>query len=167
MLREITLVLACAALAHGQSAPRLLADLDPRVIQSPPPGSQPADFARLGAWTFFGADDGVHGRELFHTNGTVFGTSLFLDLRPGPAGSSPRDLVAVGIQLFFVADDGVDGPQLFVSDGAAAGTRRIATGIPGPRSFHFTTDWVLGQRLVFLALSGVDLSNGLLVNLWR
>ena len=58
---------------------------------------------QVGEWTYFLADDGVHGRELWKTNGTVEGTSLVDDMQPGPQDDAIDDLTAVGDLLFFTA----------------------------------------------------------------
>ena len=124
---RLTLAIAvlCVSLAPAQSAPRLLADLDQRPAGRSVMSSRPSEFARLGAWTYFAAEDLDHGREVFRTNGAAAGTSLFVDLVPGSGSSTPRQLTAAGTRLFFIADDGVAGPQPFVSDGNPGGTRRI------------------------------------------
>ncbi len=74
---------------------------------------------------FFVADDGTHGRELWHTNGTALGTSIVADLNPA-GGSDPTALtvfpVAGADRLFFSAKpDGVHA-ALCSSDGTEAGT---------------------------------------------
>lgn len=83
---------------------------------------------------FFVADDGVHGPELWTSDGTTAGTLLVGDLFPGPRSSEPRWLTAVGARTFFVADDDVHGRELWVSDGSPAGTRVVADLWPGPKS---------------------------------
>ncbi|MEJ2034396.1 MAG: hypothetical protein P8Y63_15490, partial [Deltaproteobacteria bacterium] len=54
------------------------------------PGSLPADssspdyFAHVGGKVFFGANDGVHGYELWITDGTADGTKMVKDINIGP-----------------------------------------------------------------------------------
>ena len=56
---------------------------------------------------------GIHGPELWSTDGTPEGTGLVADLSPGPTGSAPEWLVAADGYLYFTADDGVNGRQLW------------------------------------------------------
>src|SRR5206468_4709268 len=57
--------------------------------------------AQVGNTLYFTADDGVHGRELWASDGTAAGTHLVKDVSPGNAPSAtaavgPYGLTAVG-----------------------------------------------------------------------
>jgi len=56
-----------------------------------PAGSWPRQLTRVGQRVFFTADDGVHGEELWVTDGTQEGTHLVRDiLRPSDLSTMPR-----------------------------------------------------------------------------
>ena len=44
-----------------------------------------SDLGDVGGTLFFTADDGIHGRELWTSDGTEEGTVLVKDIDPGPA----------------------------------------------------------------------------------
>jgi len=69
----------------------------------------------VGGYLYFVPDDGVHGLELWGSDGTPDGTVLVADIMPGAGSSMPESLVASGGRLFFVANDGVAGRELWVT----------------------------------------------------
>jgi len=116
---------------------RRVADVNATAVDSPPDdcndagrrrdaGSDPKDLVALPSGVIFTADDGVHGRELWMSNGSAAGTRLVADLVPGTAGSSPRELVRFGARACFFAATATAGDALWCSDGTAAGTRKIS-----------------------------------------
>ncbi len=108
---------------------------------------------------FFAADDGIHGYELWSTDGTAAGTKLFRDLLPGIDPSGPADLTVVGDRLFFSADDGVHGIELWQSDGNPAnpaGTHLVQDIAPEGRSSRPDQLTVVGNQLFFTADDGLS-----------
>ncbi len=80
----------------------------------------------LNGQLLFFADDGIHGSELWTSDGTLAGTRLVADLNTGSGSSSWGYGMAVSQNVaFFPADDGAHGSQLWRSDGTQAGTFRV------------------------------------------
>ena len=69
------------------------------------------------------ANDGVHGQEVWQSNGSAAGTKMVLDINPGPAGSFPSQLVNSNGTLFFAANDGVHGVEPWVLGPVPAAAR--------------------------------------------
>jgi ELWxxDGT repeat protein len=93
--------------------------------------------APIGETLFFTANDGVHGHELWRSDGTEAGTTLVREIFPGPepcALFGPHDLEAIAETLFFACDDGITGNELWRSDGTEAGTTLVRDINPGGRS---------------------------------
>lgn len=76
----------------------------------------------LGGETFFVADDGKTGSELWKTDGTEAGTVQVKDILPGPDTSSPSELTVVGGEIFFTALDDTNETDLWKTDGTESGT---------------------------------------------
>ncbi len=94
--------------------------------------SAPASLTAVGERLFFRADDGIHGLELWQSDGSSTGTTLVADIRSGSGHSVPDNLTEVNGALYFSADDGIHGTELWQSDGTADGTRLVADLNPGP-----------------------------------
>lgn len=113
--------------------------------------SLPSDLVEAGGRLFFVADDGLHGAEVWRSDGTAGGTSLVRDIRPGPATSGPYFLTSVGETLYFAVSRGLNGVELWRTDGSEAGTVRVAVlesqavGYPSP-SVQFAA---AGDTLVY------------------
>jgi RNA polymerase sigma factor (sigma-70 family) len=105
-------------------------DTAPPGLDRPiPPGSTVQRFglggdtmAAVNGTLFFVADDGVHGYELWKSDGTEKGTALVKDIAPGAKSANPNRLTNVNGTLFFQAGDGAHWKQLWKSDGTEAGT---------------------------------------------
>jgi ELWxxDGT repeat protein len=107
-------------------------------INSTNSGSYPRDFIEHGDMVLFNANDGIHGSELWGTDGVNawMVSDLALSVSPafagvGPvllrvAGGSPRNFTSFGGNVYFIAYDGLD-TGLFVTDGTTAGTSQIVS----------------------------------------
>jgi len=71
---------------------------------------------------FLVADDGVHGEELWVSDGTKEGTSMLMDILEGDSSSAPRNFTVSGDQVFFAATTIENGTELWVTDGTGGGT---------------------------------------------
>jgi ELWxxDGT repeat protein len=152
----------CTALAVLGAAPGVARAGEPTRIKDIRPGetsSEAREFTPLGpGQLFFRADDGVHGFELWRTDGTPAGTALAVDLREGDPNGFPANLVSIGAQLFFTAYDTplAEGSKVFVSDGTAAGTQLLTDTYPGlpsnPAGPPLPDDFTpLGSQVLFTA----------------
>ena len=118
-------------------------------------GEFPADpyVGACGGLLYFVADDGLHGRELWRSDGTPEGTVMVRDIRSGSIGSAPVNLRTVGGRVFFQANDGVSGEELWSTDGTSAGTRMVADIVPGSGGSSPGKVVLAGQRLFFSAVT--------------
>src|SRR5262249_32548119 len=68
----------------------MVKDITPGSSYGYGPGSRPYDLTAVGGTLFFTADDGVHGHELWKSDGTEAGTSLVKDINPSTSPLFPR-----------------------------------------------------------------------------
>lgn len=86
-----------------------------------------SEYGKINNTLFFIATDGVHGMELWKSDGTAAGTSMVKDITVGPATSYIRGLCTMGSNLYFFVSD--QEPvltstrwRLWKTDGTTAGT---------------------------------------------
>lgn len=126
-------------------------------------------FVRIGNKALFVGFSADTGAEPWITDGTVEGTRLVADIRPGPEGSmtlntninAPNEQVlpfAGGV--FLSADDGVHGRELWFTDGTAVGTRLLADLVPGPASLAPTMGAVVEDTAFFTTSLGLLRTDG-------
>ncbi len=109
--RLLALALFVALGASAAPVANLVADLNTTLEEVTEPLFLSQDFAALGSTLFFVADDGIHGLELWKTDGSAAGTALVEDICPGVCGGWPQALTVSGGVLFFAASDGSHGRE--------------------------------------------------------
>lgn len=121
-------------------------------------------FAVANGKTFFIADDGIHGKELWSSDGTTAGTTLVKDIVPGTGDSKITSIYAYNNKVYFFASgNNPDITQLWQSDGTAAGTIVLKDSAPILSSVVYTG---FNNELYF-TLSDVN-GSGLVRNqLWK
>ena len=126
-----------------------------------PCGSFPDQFAGADGRLYFAADDGIHGEEVWVSDGTFTGTRMLADIYTGlcgsesvPCASAPHEFTAVSHTVFFNADSAI-GRQLWKTDGTPGGTvlvRQISTATYGIGPAHMAD---LSGTLIFNVDDGV------------
>ncbi|HUU90707.1 MAG TPA: hypothetical protein VM238_05795 [Phycisphaerae bacterium] len=119
------------------------------INQLPPPSggedpeheSWPSEFFEYDGILYFAADDGVHGRELWATDGTA--AWLVLDIYPGEYGSGVGGFCIYDGDLYFSADDGQTGSELAYIQGEYTQTTAIFR-LPEPATLTVLTFGALG-----------------------
>lgn len=107
---------------------------------------------------YFGiANDGIHGEELWTTDGTDSGTVLLKDINIGLQSSNITGLTNFNGKTLFCANDGINGNELWVTDGTSSGTSMLMDIYPGQNSgiATFKKEWEKNGVLYFLADDGV------------
>jgi ELWxxDGT repeat protein len=92
------------------------------------PSSSPVELTAHGDLLYFVVNDGLHGSELWASDGTKNGTALVADIVPGPQSSDPRELVVYQGKLHFVA---------MLQDRSGEGIYRVGAGASKPVLLEF------------------------------
>lgn len=84
----------------------LLKSFPASVTTTVDPGSVFDEFTEVNGKLYFTANDGIHGSELWTTDGTPEGTKI-LELTPGPNGTNPINIQNVNGIIYFIAPTGL------------------------------------------------------------
>ncbi|MGV3637668.1 MAG: ELWxxDGT repeat protein, partial [Flavobacteriales bacterium] len=123
--------------------PTLLKDINPSGA------SNIANMTCIDGTVYFQATDGVHGSELWKSDGTVGGTVMVKDLLPGADGSFPKDFMAVNGSIYFTTNELANGVRLWRTDGTENGTELALTLAVVPGLLEWMTFVPLGDRIFF------------------
>jgi ELWxxDGT repeat protein len=119
------------------SGTAMVRDICPGTTSSAPFGFSAAagyyihQFSEYNGKLYFRAGDGVHGTELWATDGTTIGTALVSDIWPGAGNSNPFAMTVFNTKILFAAADSLHGMELWTSDGTSAGTAMVKDLNPG------------------------------------
>lgn len=92
-------------------------------------GSRPSNKIEFNSALYFVADDGIHGKELWKTDGTAVGTKMVKDIVIGPDGGFTSELKGQVLngELLFFEQTAFNVHNLWKTDGTEVGTVLVKT----------------------------------------
>ncbi len=150
---RLSLITSCIILIASPFALNTLMAQNFEMVKdiNPDGHSSPTNFTLVNNILYFIADDGVHGSELWVSNGTDAGTQLLKDIKPGIESSSYWDLIEYNGKLYFSANDGTHGQEPWFSDGTTDGTQILTDISPGLSSSDASSFTISDSKLYFVA----------------
>ena len=137
---------------HSQQV-ELLHDINTTSTQD----AEPEYISMTNNLIFFAANDGIHGLELWKSDGTAAGTQIVKDIIPGFGVFEITGGVALDEIAIYSVDTEEYGVELWRTDGTEAGTFLIKDINPGKGDGMFTwpTFYRLGNEIYFNGNDGV------------
>jgi ELWxxDGT repeat protein len=148
----------------------VVADINQQVANSQTGGAISSGLTVLNGTMYFNANDGIHGTQLWKSDGTAAGTTMVTGLPQNgmsDGGPDPSSLVGFGGAIFFeVANSISPGPvasTIYRSDGTPGGASAIFT--PDSSAVGMTGLVASGSSLHFLTTESGD--SGATIDLWK
>ena len=117
--------------------------------------SNPSNKTTFNGYTYFIANDGINGSELWRTDGTENGTTIFKEFTAGSeSGIAAITPFVSNNLLYFYAADGSD-YFLWKSDGTISGTEKVKQ-FASLQAFHET----INNELIFTSANQLWKTNG-------
>ncbi len=140
--------------ASLQSNFHLVKDINPQTDANPTNDDHFNDlhnvpFAILNNVLYFSADDGIHGIQLWRSDGTAAGTYIITNI--SPSLYSINEIISTPNKIYFVAQSAsIDSAKLYTSDGTSTGTfliKNLSINGPGVNSSYYLT--AIGNTVYF------------------
>jgi len=132
-----------------------------------PGSSNPSYLTEMNDILYFQADDGIHGKELWRSDGTEAGTYMVRDIK-GPS-SSPDHFEDMDGLLYFSAHDGINGQALWKSDGSKDGTLQVKDIKSGDNN-SYIKDLKKVNDTIFISTYysyGTYFNSSIVIELWK
>ena len=113
------------------------------------------DIFSSNGWLYFNASDGIHGNELWKSDGTASGTVMVKDINLGAESSAPFGFVEVNGVVYFAASTPGQGRELWKTDGTTDGTTIVEDMVVGAYGFSPASLTNFNNSLYFSAVDGV------------
>lgn len=112
------------------------------------------EFIEFANHLLFTADDGIHGVELWITDGTDAGSEMLTDINEGAGDSNPANFTRLGNRIYFTATDSAGLIKVYSTSGLVGSTRLLKDVIVGS-SFGFgdPIELVVSNGKLFFAAS--------------
>jgi|GEM_PF-5778500 len=149
------LFLSCLLFLGKNLAAQTFEQFDLFNWPAPSPSSYPKYLTECDGKFFYSAYNNITGTELYVSDGTLGGTHMVKDIKPGLASSAPEELTSFKGKLYFIATNVTNGEEVWVSDGTEAGTTLLKDIRPGTNGSAPSDLTVFGDYLYFGATDGL------------
>lgn len=149
----VSLIITASSLSHAQADYEI--QLLKNISIANNISSSPNNYFIYNNQLTFNAGDGIHGAEIWKTDGTAIGTDLLIDAIPGSQGVNYNQPILFNGKIYFSGYSVNEGNELWVTDGTAAGTHIVKDIRPGTTSSNIRAMVVYNNKLYFSANDGV------------